>query len=76
MTETSKSLVLCVVTIPNDGVGLKLSIVKDIVEAAVEVGPSIDKGGAAIPKMGLFKSKYGKGGGEAICLLGEGVEGS
>ena len=35
LTETSKSLVLCGVTIPDDGVGLKLSAVKDTVEAAV-----------------------------------------
>ena len=56
--------------------GLKLSTVKDTVEAAVEVGSSMDKGGAAIPKVGLFGSKYGKGGGDALCLLGEGDDGS
>ena len=76
LTETSESLVLCGVTILDDGVGLKLSIVKDTVEAAVEVGPSMDKRRAAIPKVGLFGSKYGKGGGDALCLLGEGDEGS
>ena len=52
--------------------GLKLSIVKDTIEAAVEVGPSMDKGGATIPKVGLFGSKYGKGGGDILFLLGEG----
>ena len=38
----------------------------------VEVGPSMDKGGEAIPKVGLFGSKYGKGGGDGLFLLGEG----
>ena len=52
--------------------GLKLSTVKDTVEAMVEVSPSMDKGGAAIPKVGFSGSKYGKGGGDALCLLGEG----
>ena len=61
LTETSKSLVLCGVTILDDGVGLKLSTVKDTIEVTVEVGPSMDKGGAAIPKVGLFRSKCGKG---------------
>ena len=42
----------------------------------VEVGPSFDKGGVAIPKVGLFGSKYGKDGGDDSCLLEEGsVEG-
>ena len=54
--------------------GLKHSVVKDTVEAAVEVGLSMDKEGAAIPKVRLFGSKYGKGGGDALCLLGEGDE--
>ena len=72
LTETSESLVLCGVTIPEVCVGLKLSAVKDTIEAVVEVGPSMDKGGEAIPKVGLFGSKYGKGGGDALCLLGEG----
>lgn len=30
-------------------------------EVVVELGPSIDKGGATIPKMGLLGSKDGKG---------------
>ena len=42
----------------------------------VELGPSIDSGRAAIPKVGLFGSKYGKGRGDDSCLLEEGsVEG-
>ena len=76
LTETSKSLVLGGVTILDDGVGLNLSIVKDIVEAEVEVGPSIDKGGVAIPKVGLFGQNTEKDGGDALCILGEGDEGS
>ena len=74
LTETSKSLILGGFTISDDGVGLKLFIVKDTVEAVVEVGSSIDKGGAAIPKVGLFRSKYGKGGGDGLCLFGEGED--
>ena len=72
LTETSESLVLGGVTILDDGVGLKISTIKDTVEAKVEVAPSMDKGGATILKLGLFGSKYGKGGGSALCLLGEG----
>ena len=72
LIETSKSWVLCGVTIPKVCVGLNLSTVKDTVEAMVEVGPFMEKGGAAIQKVGLFGSKYGKGGGDALCLLGEG----
>ena len=70
--ETSKSQVYDGVTIPEVCLGLELSVVKDTEEAAVEVGPSIDRGGAAIPKVGLFGSKYGKGGGDNHCLLEEG----
>ena len=76
LMETLESLVLGGVTIPDDGVGLNLSIVKDTIEAMIEVGPSIDKGGAKIPKVGLFGSKYRKGGGDALCLSEEGDEGS
>ena len=72
LTETSKSLVLYGVTIPEVCVGLKLSAIKDTIEAAIEIGPSMDKGGAAIPKVGLFESNYGKGGGDALFLFGEG----
>ena len=80
LTETLESLVRGGgVTIPDDGVmvvGLRLSPVKDIVEAMVEVGPSIDTRGEAIPNVGLSGSKYEKGGGDALSLLGEGDEGS
>ena len=42
-------------------------------EAAVdEVDPSISKGGVASLNVGLFGSKYGKGGGDTLFLLGEG----
>jgi hypothetical protein len=73
LTDTSKYLVLCGVTIPEVCVGLKLSTVKYIVEAMVEVGPSMDKGGAT--KVGLSRSKYGKGGGDGLYLFGEGDKG-
>ena len=57
-------------------VGLALLAVKDTEEAVVEFSPSIGSGGAAILKVGLFGSKYGKGGGDDSCLLEEGsVEG-
>ena len=83
LTETLESLVRGGgVTAPVDGVmvlvisGLRLSIVKDIVDVALDaVGPSINKGGVAIPNVGLSRSKYGKGGGDALSLLGEGGEG-
>ena len=68
------------VTVPDDEVmivGLRLFVVKDSVEATVdEVGLSINKGGTTIPNVGLFGSKYGKGGGDTLSLLGEGREGS
>ena len=68
------------VTIPDDGVmvvGLRLSIVKDTIEAAVEeVDPSIDIGGVVILNVILSESKYGKGEGDGLSLLGEGGEGS
>ena len=72
LTKTSKSWVLWGVTIPEVCVGLKLSMVKDTIEAMVEDGPSMDKVGATIPKVGLFGSKYGKGRGDGLCLFGEG----
>ena len=52
--------------------GLKLSVVKYTIEATVQVSPSMDKGGVAIPKVGLFESKYGKGGGDGLFLFGQG----
>ena len=72
LTETSNSRVLWGITILEVCVGLKISAVKDNEEAVVEVGPSMDEDGATIPKVGLFGSKYGKGGGDSLCLLGEG----
>ena len=49
------------VTISEVHAGLALSAKKDVEEAVVELGPSMDKGGAAISKMGLLGSKNGKG---------------
>ena len=72
LAETLGSRVLDGVTIPEVCVGHELSAVKDTDEVVVEVGPSMDKGGATIPKVGPFGSKYGKGGGDSLCLLGEG----
>ena len=55
---------------------LRLSAMKDTMEAIVdEVSLSISKGGSASPNVGLFGSKYGKGGGDTLCLLGEGSGG-
>jgi hypothetical protein len=68
LTETSESLVLCGVTILEVCVGLKISAVKDTVEVVVEVGPSMDK-------VGLFGSKYGKGGGDGLGFFEEGKDG-
>ena len=62
------------VIIPEVCAGLELSAVKDTEEAAVEVGPSIDRGGAAIPKVGLSGSKYGKGGSDGLGLFEEGED--
>ena len=74
--ETSEPRVCDGVTISDVRVRLVLSVVKDAEEAAVEVGSSIASGGAAILKVGLFGSKYGKRGGDDPCLLEEGsVEG-
>ena len=74
--ETSKSRVRDGVTISDVCAGLALSAVKDVEEAMVELGPSMDSGGAAIPKVGLFGSKYGKGGYDGSFLFTEGgVEG-
>ncbi|CAF4315726.1 unnamed protein product, partial [Adineta steineri] len=82
-TETLESLVHGGgITALVDGVmvlvisGLRFSTVKDTVEAMIaEVDPSISKGGAGIPNVGLSRSKYGKGGGNTLSLLGEGSEG-
>ena len=56
--------------------GLRLSAAKDIVEDAVEeVGPSMSRSGVVSPNVGLSGSKYGKGGGDTLCLFGEGSGG-
>lgn len=80
LIETLESLVRSGgVTVPDDRVmvmRLRLSIVKDTVEAMVdEVGLSINKGGATILIVRLSGSKYKKGGGDTLSLLGEGGEG-
>ena len=50
--------------------GLRLSAVKDTVEATVdEVGTSINKGGAAILDVGLSESKYIKDVVDTLSLL-------
>ena len=72
--ETSESRVHDGVTIPEVCAGLELLAVKDTKEVADEVGPSIDRGAAAIPKVGLFGSKYGKDGGHDRFLLEEGSD--
>jgi hypothetical protein len=72
--ETSKSQVRDGVTISDVCVGLALSVVKDTKEAMVELRPSIDSGGAAIPKVGLFRSKYEKGGGDGLGFFEEGKD--
>ena len=72
LAETSESRVLDGVTIPEVCVGLELFAVKDTEEDMVEVSPSMDKGGVAILNVGLSGSKYEKGGGDGLFLLGEG----
>ena len=53
--KTSESQVHDGVTISEVCVGLKLSALKDTKEVTVEVGSSIDRGGAVIPKVGLSR---------------------
>jgi hypothetical protein len=72
--DTSKSRVHDGVTISEVCVGLELLVVKDTEEAAVEVGSSIDRGGAEIPKVGLSRSKYGKGRGDGLGFFEEGED--
>ena len=72
--ETSESRVSDGVTILDVCVGLELSVVKDTEETVVEPGPSIDSGGAIILKVGLFRSKYGKGGGDGLGFFEEGED--
>ena len=53
--------------------GLRISAVKDTVEFTVEeADPSMSRSGDASPNVRLSRSKYGKGGGDTLCLLGEG----
>jgi hypothetical protein len=59
--EASRPHMCGTVTMSEVCVGLVLSTEKDVEEATVELGPSIDKGGAVIPKVGLLGSKMGKG---------------
>ena len=59
--EASKPLMCDTVTISDVCAGLALSAEKDAEEAAIELGPSIDKVGVVIRKVGLLGSKMGKG---------------
>ena len=59
--ETSEPRTCDGVTISEVRMGLALSAEKDAEEAAVELRPSMDKCGAAIPKVGLLGSRNGKG---------------
>ena len=62
------------VTILDVCVGLALSAVKDTKEVAFEVGCSIDRDRVTISKVGLSRSKYGKGGGDGIGFFEEGED--
>ena len=59
--ETSEPRICDGVIISEVRAGLALSAEKDAEEVVVELRPSMDKGGAAIPKVGLLGSKNGKG---------------
>ena len=59
--ETSEPRIGDGVTILEVCAGLALSAEKDAEGVVVELIPSMDKGGAAIPKVGLLGSKNGKG---------------
>ena len=72
--ETSESRVRDSVTISDVCAGLALLVVKDAEEAMVELGPSMDSGGATILKVGLFGLKYGKGRGDDLGLFAEGKD--
>ena len=72
--ETSESRAHDGVTISDVCMGLALSAMKDTEEAAVEVVSSIARGGAAILKVGLSRSKYGKGGGDGLGFFEEGED--
>ena len=62
------------VTISDVCAGLALLVVKDTEEAMVEGGSSIARGGVAILKVGLSRSKYGKGGGDGLGFFEEGED--
>lgn len=72
--ETLESQVHDGVTIAEVCAGLELLVVKETEEAMIEVGPSIDRGGATIPKVGLFGLNYGKGSGDGLGLFEEGED--
>ena len=59
--ETLEPQVCDGVTISDVCTRLALLVVNNAEEAVVELGPSMDNGGATIPKVGLLGSKYGKG---------------
>ena len=59
--ETSEPRICDGVTISEVRMGLALLVEKDAKDATVELRPSMDKGGAAIPKVGLLGSRNGKG---------------
>ena len=59
--ETSEPQTCDGVTISEVRTGLALSAEKDAEEVAVDLRPSMDKGGVAISKVGLLGSKNGKG---------------
>ena len=53
--------------------GLRISAVNETVEVAIEMADlSMSRSGVASPNVGLSGSKYGKGGGDTLCLFGEG----
>ena len=58
--ETSEPQICDGVTISKVHAGLALSAEKDVEEVVDELRPSMDKGGAAIPKVGLLGSNNGK----------------
>ena len=70
--DTSEPQMCDGVTISEVRVGLALSAVNDAEEVAVELGPSMDKGGATIPKVGLLGLKNGKGWYDGSSLPEEG----
>ena len=59
--EASEPRMCGSVTISEVRRGLALLVEKEVEESVVELGPSMDKGGATILKMGLLGSKNGKG---------------